>query len=271
MPSNLDRYKNDLDLLIEKGEVLHNAIQAECFPEEFEKAAKKTFGDKAKAVVKALPDFKDAYQPWYSEAKALVGQLLPDRLTDFISHYEKPKARKDVTYESYRIADYLQGLRVNRQSGAVTTKIVGPDAAIPQFRQQLAIVKSARARFESSLFNIRQLVQADLFDSEVDAANELAKNKFLRPAGAVAGVVLERHLAQVCDDHGVKVVKKSPTISVLNDALKAANVLDIPQWRFVQHLADIRNLCDHNKTIEPTPEQVSDLIAGVMKLTKTLF
>jgi hypothetical protein len=46
--------------------------------------------------------------------------------------------------------------------------------------------------------------------------------------------------------------KKEPTISDLNDALKGANVIDTPDWRFIQNLADLRNLCDHNKTTEPT-------------------
>jgi hypothetical protein len=269
LPSNLDKYKKDLDRLIVDGERLHFAIQAECFPQEFKKEIKKVDDEKIQKLIKDLPSFKEAYQPWYSEAKALIKQVLPDRLADFVSHYEKPKTRKNVSYENYKVTDYLQGLHITQ--GYQKEKVVGPDAAIPQFRQQLAIVRSAQARFESSLFDIRQLVQADLLDSELDAANELAKNKFLRAAGAVAGVVLERHLTQVCEDHSVKLSKKAPVISELNDALKTANVIDIPQWRFIQHLADIRNLCDHNKTTEPTPEQVNDLIAGVMKVTKTIF
>jgi hypothetical protein len=76
---------------------------------------------------------------------------------------------------------------------------------------------------------------------------------------------------QVCDDHGVKVLKKAPSISDLNDALKTVNVIDVPQWRFVQHLGDLRNLCDHNKKVEPTTEQVDDLVTGVAKVIKTLF
>ena len=132
-------------------------------------------------------------------------------------------------------------------------------------------MESAKARFESSLFDIRQLVQADLFDSELEAAKELAAHKFTRAAGAVAGVVLERHLAQVCGNHSVTVAKKTPTICDFNDLLKAASVVDVPQWRFIQHLADIRNLCDHNKALEPSSEQVDVLIAGVMKVIKTLF
>jgi len=43
------------------------------------------------------------------------------------------------------------------------------------------------------------------------------------------------------------------------------------QWRFIQHLADIRNLCDHSKADEPTAEQVDDLVKGVGKIIKTLF
>jgi hypothetical protein len=74
----------------------------------------------------------------------------------------------------------------------------------------------------------------------------------------------------VCDTHGVKVAKKTPHISDLNNALKEANVIDVPQWRFIQHLADIRNLCDHSRTTEPTLEQVNDLVLGVRKITKTL-
>jgi hypothetical protein len=86
-----------------------------------------------------------------------------------------------------------------------------------------------RARFESSLFEIRQLVQADLFDSELEAAEELAKNKFTRAAGAVAGVVLERHLTEACGNHAINIAKKAPGISDLNDALKDAAVIDVPQ------------------------------------------
>ena len=71
-------------------------------------------------------------------------------------------------------------------------------SAIILFECQLGIVKSAQRRFESSLFDIQKIVRADLFDSEIDAARKLLKNGFLRAAGALAGVVLEKHLEQVC-------------------------------------------------------------------------
>jgi len=271
MPSNLDRFKKDLAALIDLGDKLHIALQCECNPEGFKAAVQKEFKDaeKIKTLISKLPKFNDKYQTWYSEAKALVTQLLPERIADFVRLYEKPKTRKAITYESYTIEDCLQGLTVTQVWGK--EKVVGPDAAIPLIQQQVNILKSASQRFESSLFDIRQLVQADLFDSELDAATELSKHKFARAAGAVAGVVLEKHLAQVCGNHSVAITKTAPHISDLNDALKAANVIDVPQWRFIQHLGDLRNLCDHNKKAKPTEEQVNDLIAGVAKTIKTLF
>ncbi len=88
MPSNLDRYKRDLEALITRGEQLHLAIQAECLPDQFQAMLKKEFGDKAKDIRTALPSFAEDYQAWYSEAKVLIKQLLPDRLADFVRHYE---------------------------------------------------------------------------------------------------------------------------------------------------------------------------------------
>ena len=265
---NADRYTKDLDSLLRQGTQLQNAIQYECFPEEFARTAKEQFGEQAEKLIEGLPSFKEDYQAWYSEAKALVRQLLPDRLSDFTRYYEKPRSRKDITYTNYVIEDYLEGLTITRQGNR---KIVGPDAAIPRFKQQLSIVTSIRERFRGSLFDIRQLAQADLFDSELDAAKELAKNKFTRAAGAVAGVVLERHLKEVCGNHQVKIRKRNPQISDLNDAIKGADVIDIPQWRSIQQLGDLRNLCAHDKESEPTSDQINDLLAGVAKVTKTIF
>ncbi|MBU1297695.1 MAG: hypothetical protein KKB77_00900 [Bacteroidetes bacterium] len=263
MLSNLEKYKKDLKSLVARGELLLMAMENECFPEQFAK----DLGGKAEEYIKSLPKFSNDYQAWYSEAKVVIKQLLPDRLSDFERHYEKPKPRKDITFDNYRIEDYLQGLNVTRG----WQKVVGPDGAIPQFQQQLAILKSVSSRFESSLFDIRQLVQADLFDSELEAARELIKHGFLRGAGAIAGVVLEKHLSQVAENHNIKTRKKDPTISDFNDLLKNGGVLDVPSWRQIQRLGDIRNLCDHNKDREPTEEEAQELVDGVEKFTKTLF
>jgi hypothetical protein len=266
MATNLERFRDDLTKLTRTGQRLRLSMKLSCFPEKYRAAFKERYGNKADETMAELPDFTTEYQRWYSEALALLQQLLPFRVADFVRHYEKPKNRKSLTNETYRIEDYLQGLSATL--GLQT--IAGPGAAVPHFEQQLAIVEAAEARFESSLFEIRQLVQADFFDSDLAAADELAEHKFTRAAGALAGVVLEKHLSQVCTDHQIKLTKKKPTISDFSGSLKTAGVIDLSQWRFIQHLADIRNKCDHARTPEPDAHEVRDLLVGVKKVIKTI-
>lgn len=268
MTSNLEKYKQDLKKLTSKGDNLLLAMQHDHL-DKFKEQVKKRFKKDYKKVVEKLPSFVGEYQSWYSESLAVVKFLLPDRVNDFVRLYEKPKVRKSIDSGNYVIEDYLQGLSITHRF--TKEKVVGPDAAIPKFQQQLNILKSAEQRFESSLFDIKHLVQADLFDSELEAAKELNKKGFVRGAGAIAGVVLEGHLAQVCENHKIKIHKKSPGIGDLNGLLKKNDVIETSTWRFIQHLGDLRNKCDHKKQSEPTRKGIEELIEGVEKIIKTLF
>ena len=111
---------------------------------------------------------------------------------------------------------------------------------------------------------------AELQDEELKTASQLVEIS-LRAAGAVAGVVLEGHLQRVATNHGVGISKRNPTIADLNDPLKADGVYDLPTWRKIQHLADIRNYCDHKKEREPKEDEVKELIAGTDAIIKTIF
>ena len=104
--NSLERYKDDLEKLIETGEILNHAMQYECSQEAFENAVRKKLKDRASELL--------------------------DRLDDFIGHYEKPKTRKNINYESYRISDYLMGLQ---RTDGLGREIVSPAAAIPRFKQ----------------------------------------------------------------------------------------------------------------------------------------
>ena len=80
--------------------------------------------------------------------------MLPDRVSDFTRYYEKPRSRKSITYVTYVIEDYLEGLTVYVTAQG-NTKAIKAEAAILRFDQQLSIVDSIRERFRSSLFDIR--------------------------------------------------------------------------------------------------------------------
>lgn len=284
MASNLEKHKKDLNNLITLGDNLLTIIKFECNQNiAREKITLTWFDENGKQQLitdtipniqkkydsPVFPEFKDEYQLWYSESLSIVKFLLPDRLNDFIKFYEKPKSRKsskDFTVENYVIADYLEGITVSNWQEI----IIPLSAAIPKFQQQLNILKSVKSRFTSSLFDIKELLQAEIFDDELEAATELNKKGFMRGAGAMAGVVLERHLAQICMKHSVTTTKNL-AINDYNELLKKNNIIQTQDWRFIQHLGDLRNLCDHNKKTEPTKEQVNDLISGVSKTSKTIY
>ena len=258
MESNISKFTNELKKLIEEGDSLRLSLALDL--QVTDEATKKKLREMK------LPDFKEKYESWYSLAMQVVKQVLPDRIEDFRKQYKDEK-RKQTDFLTYGVSDYMIGVQVNR--GVET--IVDGKAAFPKFEQQLNILRSAQHRLESSLFNMIEVLQADLFDNQLESATELCRKGFTRGAGAVAGVVLEKHLGHICERHCLKPRKKAPSINDLNQMLKDADVIDTPTWRFIQHLGDIRNICDHSKDREPSKENVNDLIAGVSKISKTLF
>lgn len=214
-----NKYKQDIEKLCDKGDHLMRGLYYELYksnPEKFKNVDKKVLDSFNK------DSFKDKYNSWYNESMCLIRQLIPERVNDFVSYYKIDK-RKSIDYETYTVSDYLVGLIVQDSWG--TTK-VDTKAVLSKFEQQLNIVKSLKDRFDSSLYEIRQLLQADLFDSEIAVARELLKKGFVRAAGAVTGVVLEKHLLVVCQNHDLTSRKKTPSINDFNQLLKDNDVIE---------------------------------------------
>lgn len=259
--NNLEKYKEDYKRLKEYG----NALQYG-FIYDYKKHPKfKKFFNELDDETKNKAEqhvFSKCYNAWYNESLRLIKQLLPERYDDFVSFYSAEKKRKDIDITNYTISDALLGLQITRNNRVV----IEPADALKLFQQQLNILTSLSNCFESSLFNIRELLQADIFESELDGARELHKNGFYRAAGALCGVILEKHFAGVCASHSIKMKKATPGISDYNEKLKDEAVVDNKTYLLIQRLGTIRNLCDHNKKQEPTKDDIEDLINGTDKI-----
>src|SRR5215475_12111477 len=147
--------RKDLDRLIGEGDLLYARMLFDLTPNEMAKANKKT----KEELENFLPAFGATYQRWYSESLAMLSVLLPDRVADFKAYYQLPRPPKELDYVTYTISDYIKGTRATRGGG--TVEVVGPKAATTPMQQQVEIVRAAKARFESSLFDIRGMAQAD--------------------------------------------------------------------------------------------------------------
>lgn len=213
-------------------------------------------------------DFRRKYQNWYTRALRVIEALAPDRLEEFKQYYGPPPKRKALDLSNYVIQDYLTGILPSRHFSGPSFDASA--VVFMKFHNQVTILQSVESRLNSVFADIRGALFADLQDAELGAAKKLM-DVSLRAAGALAGVVLERHLKRVSSNHQINPTKARATISDLNDALKSGNVYETPTWRKIQYLADIRNKCAHDTPKEPSQAEVEELVDGVNTVVKTVY
>ena len=213
--------------------------------------------------------FGAAYQSWYSRALKLVESLAPERLDEFVSYYLIDPKRKVFSSSTYVIQDYIKGVGARKDIHGDLLWDVNYCVML-RILNQIQIIASLASRVEGVLHDVTGHLLAELQDSELATAAKL-KTVSRRAAGALAGVVLESHLQRVAINHKVAIRKKDPTIADLNDPLKKKNIYDVTMWRRIQLLADIRNRCTHKKSLEPTVEEVDELLSGVNSVIKSVF
>ena len=199
------------------------------------------------AEKKLSEKFKLDYQDWYSSCCALLERNYnKERMSEFKSEYENNI--KTIISENY--------ITLNTEY-----------TFIDSFKHQASILNALPLYLEHRLSDIELTVASILMDDELLEAEYLLKKGFIRAAGALAGVVLERHLKMRCDKNEPKLkYPKNAAINKLNDILKDTNLVDLIEWRKIQYLGDIRNECDHDKKIEPKKEEVADLISKVKEM-----
>jgi hypothetical protein len=215
-----------------------------------------------------FPSIQISYNKWYTVALPLIKLLARDRYDDFISYYKIAK-RKPGYYTTidYTISDYL-----NNDKSNFMIKLADWDnfnefeVFSVKFQNQLAILNACIENIDSILFDIENVLQYNMYKSELEAAADLLRTGFIRPAGTLAGVVLERYLKEACIKYEIKLSKKKPTMADYNDTLKDNGKIDQATWRKIQFLGDIRNYCAHSKEREPRKDEVEDLISGVEKI-----
>jgi len=209
------------------------------------------------------------YQTWFTKALSLVKVLAPDRIAEFREYYDFDPKRKGLTILNYSLRDYLSGLSAPLNIFN-QPEFDARNLAWLKLANQGQLLASLASRCDSVLDDVEARLLAGLADAELRAAALLSRTN-LRAGGVIAGVILEAHLGRVAANHQVSLAKKDPSISELNEALKAAGLYDLPRYRKIQHLADIRNVCCHKKPREPEESEVADLIGGVDEILKTLF
>ena len=126
-----------------------------------------------------------------------------------------------------------------------------------------AVFLAAKEDFEGGyLSSVRNLVQAELFSTELEQARELLAAGYRIPAAVICGVVLETNLRGLCEKHSLAAGK----LDKMNaDLAKVGQYNSLVQKR-ITALAAIRNSAAHGNSAEFDDANVRSMIEEVEKL-----
>ena len=131
------------------------------------------------------------------------------------------------------------------------------------FLRLRAVFLAAKEDYEGGYLNtVRHLVQAEVFGSELDQAQELLEAGYHAAAAVIAGAVLETAMRELCANNGL-----SPgNLNKMNADLAKASVYSVLVQKQITALTHIRNSAAHGKNTDFTKDDVLNMIRDVPKI-----
>jgi hypothetical protein len=219
------------------------------------------------------------------EIQVKLNKLLTNRFNDLASDAERIEATKydlniDGDYPDYYI-DYEIFLNWKVKVQDLLSKVCGVESYYFQefekflqdrndthlyvFKSLKSIFLAAKDDFENGyLISIRMLIQAEVFDSELEQAKELLEKGYYQAAAIITGVILETTLRELCHKHKVQVAA-SDTINKMNESLGKANIYEKLTQKRITSLADIRNNAAHGNIDKFKAQDVSQMFTEVQQ------
>lgn len=134
------------------------------------------------------------------------------------------------------------------------------ESEFSRLKRLRAIFLATKEDFEGGyLVSYRNLIQAEVFTSELEQAEELLKSGYATAAAVIAGVVLETTLRDLCSAHELE----HGSLNKMNDDLAKAGAYNSNQKKRITALAAIRNSAAHGKPEEFTTADVKGMIDDI--------
>jgi hypothetical protein len=128
------------------------------------------------------------------------------------------------------------------------------------FRRVKSVFLAAKEDYEGGyLSSMRTLVQAEVFESELDQSSELLRSGYKLAAAVIAGVVLETGLRELCTKLNIQHSK----LDKMNSDLAKAGTYSLLEQKRITAIANIRNSAAHGKPEEFVESDVSNMIRDV--------
>ncbi|EXB27660.1 HEPN domain protein [Acinetobacter baumannii 1437282] len=133
---------------------------------------------------------------------------------------------------------------------------------VKRLRELIPIFSAAYDDLKNGfLITFKQIVQSEVFDSELEQAKSLLDSGYKNAAAVIAGTVLETAIKELCLNNGIALDRKK--LTHLNDDLAKASVYNKLQQKQITALADIRNNAAHGDYDQFTREDVERMIDDI--------
>lgn len=133
----------------------------------------------------------------------------------------------------------------------------------PNVDQAFGVLLAAKDDYESgSIFNMKMLIEADVFDEFLGQAEHLLEAGYFQPAAILAGSVLEDGLRKLCLANEVTLPDK-PKLDWMNSELAKNGKYSKLMQKRITAIADLRNSAAHGKWNEFEKSDVESMVRDV--------
>lgn len=140
----------------------------------------------------------------------------------------------------------------------------------PVFRAQ-GILKAAKDDYEhEQLFDLKKIIEAEVFDDFLDQATALLEAGYFQPAAVIAGSVLEDGLRKLCVKGKIALPLK-PKLDSMNAELAKSGLYNKLTQKKITAIADIRNNAAHGNWNQFEKQDVQEAISWIAQFMESNY
>jgi hypothetical protein len=133
----------------------------------------------------------------------------------------------------------------------------------PDFDQAFGVLLASKEDYrKGALFNVKKMIEAELFDDFLEQADHLLSSGYYAPAAVIAGGVLEDALRKLCNRAEIS-LSLHPKLDWMNAELAKRGTYDRLTQKQVTALADLRNKAAHGQWNQFDASHVETMIRDV--------
>ena len=227
-----------------------------------------------------------------------MNEILKKRFNDLVTLSKQIEDTKydvcldpDPEFGSDYYVDYAQFCKWKVQAQDLLSKVCGVESyyfqefekllqhkevtSLEIFQRLSSVFLAAKEDFENGyLISIRTLIEAEVFDSELEQAKELLDKEYFTAAAVITGVILETSLRNLCIKKNIEIIDTSGKMNKLdkmNSDLAKAGVYNKLTQKRITVRADIRNSAAHGLTDKSQKQDVHNMIREVEEFLANYF